>query len=270
MAAVTAADGIRPLSDHAMLNLADGRAEHLLAWRGAQLAGYAQLEPGRDGGTLAEIAADGSAQLAALVRQLRDEAAEPVRVWARGRQSSLGGALTDAGLHPKRVLLQLRRPLDGDLPEPAWPAGVQVRTFVVGQDEQPWLAVNNRAFADHPDQSNWTVADITSREREPWFDPDGFFLAERDGTLVGFHWTKVHPPQGRDAEPIGEVYVIGVDPVMQGQRLGPALTLHGLAYLQRQGLATVKLYVDESNTGAMALYDKLGFREWDADVCYST
>jgi mycothiol synthase len=157
---------------------------------------------------------------------------------------------------------------DAPIPEPAFPDDVTVRTFKPGADEEAWLGVNSRAFAHHPEQGAWTADDLRLREAEDWFDPDGFFLAERDGQLAGFHWTKVHPDGGVNGEPIGEVYVVGVDPVQQGGGLGRALTLAGLGYLRDRGLGDVMLYVDEDNVGAVRMYMSLGFTRWTADVMY--
>jgi len=156
---------------------------------------------------------------------------------------------------------------DRALPDPAFPAGVLVRTFQRGADEEAWLEVNRRAFAHHPEQGSWTRDDLELREAEDWFDAAGFFIAERDGRVIGFHWTKVHPAEA-GGSPIGEVYVVGVDPGQQGGGLGRALTLAGMAHLQRLGLDQVMLYVDESNTPAVKMYTSLGFDRWSTDVMY--
>jgi mycothiol synthase len=163
----------------------------------------------------------------------------------------------------------MSRPLRDPLPEPSWPAGVTLRTFERGRDEESWLRLNALAFAHHPEQGAWTRIDLELREQEDWFDPAGFFLAERDGTLAGFHWTKVHPDDGEGDGPVGEVYVVGVDPAEQGTGLGKALTVLGLRYLQSRGLPAVMLYVDGDNEAAVALYGKLGFTRWHADLMYA-
>jgi mycothiol synthase len=170
------------------------------------------------------------------------------------------------GYERSRVLLQLRRELSDELPEAVWPPEITVRTFRPGRDETAWLAVNAAAFATHPEQGRWRLADLQQREQQDWFDPKGFFLAERDGELAGFHWTKIHRDE---TPPIGEVYVVGVLPSAGGHGLGRALTLVGLHHLRSSGLANVLLYVDESNVAAMKTYERLGFSRCATDVMYS-
>ncbi len=104
-------------------------------------------------------------------------------------------------------------------------------------------------------------ADFERRTASDWFDPAGLFVAERDGRIVGFHWTKVE-------DDIGEVYVVGIDPDAQGGGLGKALTARGLRHLYESGLRIVDLYVEGDNDPALAVYEGLGFRPHAKDVLY--
>jgi mycothiol synthase len=278
-------DGVGPLSEHVMLHLrygGDPRARNLLLARHGQLAGYAHLDPtdpveGPSGELVIHPAYRRQGLGLLLTRALVAEAGDrPLRLWAHGDLAAAAWLAAAAGFERVRALWQMRRSLQSRLDRPQLPAGITIRTFVVGQDGDEWTDLNSRAFARHPEQGAWTREELDLREREPWFDPDGFFLAERAGKLVGFHWTKIHGAQANEAEapekqahePIGEVYVVGVAPEERGTGLGRALTLVGLRYLRSRGLFQVMLYVDESNTPAIGLYESLGFTHWDTDVMY--
>ncbi|MFL6242557.1 MAG: mycothiol synthase [Acidimicrobiia bacterium] len=175
-------------------------------------------------------------------------------------------AAARAGFRHQRDLLQERVPLPlGE--EPAWPPGVEVRPFVPGQDDRAWLSVNNRAFADHPEQGGWVEATLERRMAEPWFDPKGFLLAFDADGLAGFCWTKVHPATDADPE-LGEIFVIGVDPSRQGSGLGRALVVAGLSHLADRGIGTGMLFVDGDNEAALRLYASLGFTTHRRDRAY--
>jgi mycothiol synthase len=245
--------GAPALSDQALTQLAGSGIRHLLARDGAALVGYAQLA----GGAL-EVAAEPRA-MDAVLTAAEDASGGDLQVWTHGTHSPLGAAVTARNYEPVRVLHQLRRPAEVAVPDRALPAEVHVRPFRVGADEDAWLRVNAAAFAAHAEQGGWGRADLLAREDEPWFDPAGFFLAWRGDELVGFHWTKVH------ADGLGEVYVLGVAPGGQGSGLGAALLVIGLRHLADRGCPQVLLYVDETNTAAMRLYERYGFTRHDVD-----
>jgi mycothiol synthase len=286
VSAAASADGVAPLSEDVLLQVRHGSAPPARDFAmtadggeqaGRTLVGYAHLDAPDDAAQGGDITAElvvhpahrrqgrGAALLAEV---LACADGHGVRLWAHGDLPGAAALASRAGLARIRALFQLRMSLAAvPVTDPVFPAGVKVRTFVPGKDEAAWLAVNQRAFAHHPEQGSWTMEDLRLREDEPWFDPDGFFLAERDGRLIGFHWTKVHRPDDSTA-PTGEVYVVGVDPGQQGGGLGRALTLTGLVYLRDRGLAEVLLYVDEDNTAAVRMYTALGFGRWSTDVMY--
>ncbi|MFD5631391.1 MULTISPECIES: mycothiol synthase [unclassified Streptomyces] len=267
-------DGQQAVSEQGRLYLKGGSrpgVRHLLLSLGDELVGYAQLE---DTDPVEAPAAElvvhpghrGHGHGRALGSALLAESGKRLRVWAHGGHAAARHLAQVLGLSLFRELRQLRRPLtDLDLPEPRLPDGVHVRAFVPGRDDAAWLAVNAEAFAHHPEQGSLTQRDLDDRMAEPWFDPSGFFLAFRDGELIGFHWTKVHA-----RERLGEVYVVGVRPGAQGGGLGKSLTTIGLRHLAAQSLPTAMLYVDADNKPAVTVYERLGFRTYETDLMYRT
>jgi mycothiol synthase len=272
--AAAASDGVRAVSEQGRLQLRGGHREgvrHFLVIASDELVAYGQLE---DTDPVEAPAAElvvhperrGRGHGRALLNTLLAASGKRLRAWAHGGRSAARHLAQVMGLTLFRELRQLRRPLAAlDIPEPVLPAGTTVRTFVPGQDDAAWLAVNAAAFAHHPEQGGLTQRDLDDRKAESWFDPAGFFLAERDGELIGFHWTKVHA-----AEQLGEVYVVGIRPDAQGGGLGKALTAIGLRHLAAQGLPTASLYVDADNTAAVAVYERLGFSTYEVDLMYRT
>lgn len=199
--------------------------------------------------------------LVPAVEAARAAGADEVRWWVEVTTPDHETAAAAAGLTPWRRLLQLRCPLPL-----AETTDLVTRPFRPGVDDDAFLAVNNRAFHWHPEQGGWDRATLAGRRAEPWFDPAGFLLHEEDGRLLGFCWTKVHADED---PPLGEIYVIAVDPDAIGRGLGRALTVAGLAHLAAAGLRTGMLYVEDDNVAARTLYEHLGFTRHHTTTCFT-
>ena len=130
-----------------------------------------------------------------------------------------------------------------------------------GRDDDVWLAVNNPAFAKHAEQGGWTASTLERRMAEAWFDPDAV-LPRRSTSMASPASTgcKVHEPHASDAA-LGEIFVIGVDPRMQGTGLGRALAINGLDAVYDRGSRPARCSSRPTTTGAVHSTNALGFTD---------
>ena len=260
IARAKAADGQPPFSDQALVDLRSGERELLQLDEAYAIVGGGEAEfvvdPDARGRGL------GTAMLERLLADITSGGGSgELLIWAHGDHPAARALAASHGLEPIRELLQLRMTVR-ELPTNT----VTVRPFRIGVDEAAWVALNARAFANHPEQGSVTRSDLEQLEREPWFEADDFLVLwsetdPDDTTMIGYCWLKVE-------DEIGEFYVVGVDPTRQGGGAGRALMSAGFARLAARGIRTAALYVDAGNTAAVGLYRSLGFGTHSIDIQY--
>jgi mycothiol synthase len=277
LAAAHAADGHAPLGEHKWLDLVQGGRAGFAGFVArepghAAVIGYAQLSRGSGSWSVeyvvhpqrrGELEQIGHDLLSAALAEVAADGGGHVHLWVPKPTAATDRVALDLGLRRGRELLQLRRALPLEAELLAGP-DVTTRPFRPGSDEQAWLALNARAFADHPEQGAWALDTLLDRESQDWFDPEGFLLYEEGARLGAFCWTKVHEEEG----PAGEIYVIGVDPDLQGRGLGRALLRAGLRHLQGLPVPVAMIYVDADNAPARRLYEAFGFVIDHHDLAY--
>jgi mycothiol synthase len=153
---------------------------------------------------------------------------------------------------PVRGIYVMETVLDEAPPQPHWPDGISVRTFVPDRDERPVFEAVEDAFMDMWGRPRGTLdrfVDITGRES---FDPSLWFLAVDGDEIAGVTLCKVLAGEGW-------IDVVGVRRPWRNHGLGLALLRHALNEYHRRGILKVSLSVDaESITGAPRLYGRAG------------
>lgn len=257
--AAAASDGIAPLNDDARLALdhADGERHVLVETDGALMA-YGIAD--RHGS--AQVVVDPGHRRRGLGRQIVNALGTVAQYWSFGDLAPARAWAEATGLAQARLLLIMQRDLAAYPATPASAEGVTIRAFT--DDDLPaLLATNAAAFAHHPEQGDLDADHFAALAGTDWFDPADILLAEVDGEIVGFHWTKRH------GEGLGEVYVLGVHPKAEGKGLGRLLLDAGLAHLAEVGCDRVVLYVDGAEERPVRLYESARFETLRRDVAWA-
>jgi mycothiol synthase len=256
--ALTLATQREALPEQARLALSHGKRGiwHLLVTSDdGSVVAYAQAHSGLDGLELQIMGDHWVPEFDDLLASERLSAGR-ISLWLHGQATPI---IAPPGYSIDRVLRLMRVEL------PSLDPGSTpylLRTFIVGRDEDSWLEINARAFADHPDQGGWTRGDLDARLGSSWFDPRLFLVLMDGQEMIGFCWVKMEP----EHPDRGEIYVIAVDPGFAGQGLGRYLVLSGLTAMHSRGASRATLYVEDDNQAAISLYEGLGFIELSRDI----
>ena len=169
--------------------------------------------------------------------------------------------LQQAGFQLARYSLRMMIELDKPIPEPQWPAGIIVRPFVLGQDDEITVRADRDSFSDHWGYVERPFESDLARFRHFWntdpdFDPTLLFLAMDGEQVAGI--SLCHKKVEEDLD-MGWVGSLGVLRAWRRKGLGLALLRHSFREFQRRGKKRVGLGVDaQSLTGATRLYEKAG------------
>jgi mycothiol synthase len=221
---------------------------------------WGEVVPAHRGRGLGSVLADWAEEQArAFVRQAPPEAETALHWGVWKGEAGLSQLLAERGFACVRHFWRMDVDLAEPPPAPAWPPGIEVRTFVRDADERRTYDAVQEAFDDHWGEhrlsfEQWRHERIEAAGER--FDPSLWFLALDGDELAGM---SICQPTARYGAELGYVAALGVRRAWRRQGLARALLLHSFAAFRERGRAGVSLHVDAANpTGALALYEGVG------------
>lgn len=191
-----------------------------------------------------------------------------IMVYLESRESAAMGIFERLGYAPARYFFEMRRDLPEPIAEVAAPDDITVRLAT----SEEWAAIRiarNDSFRDHWGSQPTTVEDWTTFGSKTTLRLDLSFVAVADdGTIGGFVVTEV-----REGDWVGQGFtsayidLVGTTRAFRGRGIAPALLARALRACAEAGLDKAVLDVDAENpTGALALYERAGFRQAERTV----
>jgi mycothiol synthase len=197
-----------------------------------------------------------------------------VYMQASGRDVEAGRLALFEGLGMERVryFVNMVRPIDNGLPAVEVPAGYRLRTFDPARDVETVWKMDVEAFQDHWGWSGFPLEEFRHWIEKPHFRPELWLLAEEEasGRPAGICLNEIDPDWiAQTGRQEGYVNTLAVLRDHRQQGLGTALLAQGLRTLRRAGMESAHLSSDAENlTGALRIYERLGFRTRKTTLAY--
>ncbi len=178
---------------------------------------------------------------------------------ADSRLTDLRATYERHGLRHVRNYYQMRLALEAPPPEPTFPEGITVRTFVKGQDDRVVFEALDEAFRDHYGHISGQFAFFEHfMLNSPLSDFSMWYLAMAGEQIAGVCLCSKHIPEDHE---LGWVEDLAVRRPYRKRGLGLALLQAAFGEFYRRGYRKVGLGVDAQNlTGALRLYERAGMR----------
>jgi mycothiol synthase len=166
------------------------------------------------------------------------------------------------GYAPVRYYLEMQRPLDDDLPETVLPSGLALRPPLPEHYRAIWEA-GEECFRDQQDHVAPDEESYRAWVATPDLDPSLWLVAWDGDRVAGAAINVIH------GDAWGETDDLFVRRPWRRQGLGRALLVGSLHLFKARGLTTAGLGVDVENvSGALGLYESVGFRPYQRVVSY--
>ena len=165
------------------------------------------------------------------------------------------------GYTPSRYHFEMRRPLDAPIPDLALPDGLEIRDVRPEHHRAIWDA-DVEAFRDHWDHAEPVEGDFERFFGEPEIDVSLWQVAWDGDEIAGLVLNTIYARENDlTGEQVGWLDSVATRRPWRGRRLAAALIARSLVKLRDRGMELGGLGVDSENpTGALRLYERLGFR----------
>lgn len=191
------------------------------------------------------------------------------QLWANDSEQGSLALLESQGYQPTRYFFEMTRDIRDPLIEAPMPPGLEVRPATNAMLRQVYEA-NAEAFRDHWGFSEESFEEFMHWAEDPTFNPSLWKIAWDGDQIAGMVLNFVNEAENAEYQR-KRGYTEGISVRRPWRKLGLArsLLVQSIAMFKEMGMEETALGVDAENlSGALKLYQGVGYKEVKRNMCY--